>query len=469
MRQGEVVMERKRNKPNKIVIGSIIAGSLIIGFYLGMSIFFTNHFYFGTEINNVNATGKTVSEVESEVVNQINDYSLDLEGRDDVNQEIKGSDIDIKFIPDEKIQQIKDNQNAFAWIFSLFKKDSSEAKITVAYDEDLLKQTFDKLSFFDTKTVIDPQNAKLKYTDNGYEVIEAVDGNKVIKDVLYQAVVDAVNSGQTKIVLDSINSYETPKYTSKSEEITKAKEQIDKYMASAITYSFDKNNEIVNGEIIKDCIDVSDNLEVSLSKAKVRKYVDKLATQYNTYQSTRDFKTSTGKAVKVSGGNYGWILDKTKMVDDIIEGVSEGQVNTKQPVYAQTAKTRGNNDIGDSYLEVNLTKQHIWLYKNGALVIDSDVVTGNESLNCATPVGVYRLNYKEANATLKGEDYSTPVAYWMPFNGNIGIHDAVWRDQFGGQIYKTNGSHGCVNAPTETAKKVFENIEAGTAVVCYTE
>lgn len=57
----------------------------------------------------------------------------------------------------------------------------------------------------------------------------------------------------------------------------------------------------------------------------------------------------------------------------------------------------------------------------------------------------------------------------MPFNGGIGIHDAIWRSQFGGNIYKTNGSHGCVNAPPYLAQKIFENIEPGTPIVCYYE
>lgn len=462
-------MERKRYKPNKIVLGSIVGTVVLLGIYLGISIFFMNKFYFGTVINNVSATGKTVEEVQKEIVSQVSDYSLELEGRGDINEEIQGKDIDIKFIPDEKIQAVKDSQNSFGWIASLFKKDTSEAEITVAYDEDVLKKSFDNLSYFDTDTIVNPESAKLKYSNNGYEIVGEVNGNKVIKDTLYEAVVKAINNGETKIVLDSINSYENPKYTSSSEEIIKAKEQLDKYIASAVTYNFGNNTEVINGDVIKDYIGINDNFEVTLDPDRVRKYVDKLAAKYNTYKKTRDFHTSTGKIVQVSDGNYGWIIDKDQMVDDIIESIKEGQTITKEPRYAQTAASHENNDIGNTYVEINLTKQHLWLYKNGAPIFESDVVTGNESGNLSTPAGTYRINYKELNATLKGEDYSTPVSYWMPFNNNIGIHDAVWRTEFGKEIYKTGGSHGCVNSPFETAKTVFENVEAGTPVVCYTE
>jgi lipoprotein-anchoring transpeptidase ErfK/SrfK len=51
----------------------------------------------------------------------------------------------------------------------------------------------------------------------------------------------------------------------------------------------------------------------------------------------------------------------------------------------------------------------------------------------------------------------------------MGTHDASWRHSFGGDIYKRNGTHGCVNASLYLAKKVFENIEDGTPIICYEE
>ena len=114
-----------------------------------------------------------------------------------------------------------------------------------------------------------------------------------------------------------------------------------------------------------------------------------------------------------------------------------------------------------------MATQHLWFYKNGSLVIDGDVVTGNVNNNRSTPTGIYKLKYKQRDATLKGDNYATQVSFWMPFNGGIGIHDANWRYAFGGNIYMTNGSHGCVNAPYNLANTIFNNIEENTPVVCY--
>lgn len=132
-----------------------------------------------------------------------------------------------------------------------------------------------------------------------------------------------------------------------------------------------------------------------------------------------------------------------------------------------TAAVKGEDDIGDSYVEINLTAQHLYLYVDGQLVTESDFVSGNVSRGFATPDGVYGLTYKTMDATLKGPGYATPVKYWMPFNGNIGMHDAKWRRQFGGQIYLHNGSHGCINLPVEEAEKIYEQIYKGFPVICY--
>jgi len=114
-----------------------------------------------------------------------------------------------------------------------------------------------------------------------------------------------------------------------------------------------------------------------------------------------------------------------------------------------------------------LTAQHLFFYKDGQLVVESDLVSGNIKKEYGTPVGTYPIQYRQRNATLVGEDYETPVSYWMPFNGNIGLHDAPWRKDFGKDIYMTNGSHGCINLPPSVAKTIYEGIARGVGVYVY--
>ena len=140
---------------------------------------------------------------------------------------------------------------------------------------------------------------------------------------------------------------------------------------------------------------------------------------------------------------------------------------TCEPIYAQTAAVHAKNDWGTSYVEVSLTDQYLWLYKDGKCILESYFVSGNPNRGHATPKGIYGLTYKTRDATLSGEGYDSKVKYWMPFNRNVGLHDAPWRKTFGGQIYKNNGSHGCINLPPANAAKIYENVDKNTPVIVY--
>ena len=121
-------------------------------------------------------------------------------------------------------------------------------------------------------------------------------------------------------------------------------------------------------------------------------------------------------------------------------------------------------------VEINLSSQNVKFVRNGEVIWSAPCVTGGPGYR--TPTGIFNINYKTMNTVLKGKnadgtDYESPVRYWMPFNGNIGMHDANWRSSFGGNIYKTNGSHGCINLPPSVAKELYGYVEKGTPVICY--
>ena len=76
-------------------------------------------------------------------------------------------------------------------------------------------------------------------------------------------------------------------------------------------------------------------------------------------------------------------------------------------------------------------------YKDGTPTADAQIVPGNPFVpNCATPVGCYTTGEMKSGCTVNGEDYPSAVNYWIPFDGNLGISDAPWRMDFGGQLYE---------------------------------
>ena len=459
----------RKNDSGKVVKIIVIPLCLLMAIYLGISAYFMNHFYFGSTIYDVNVSGKTVNQAEALLSDEISGYTLKLQGRDDVSEEIKGKDIDLQYEQGNKIEEFKKSQNPFLWITSLFSKSELTNEQLVDFDQDSLENILCNSSFFDEENIVEPKNPTFEYGSDGFNIVDEVNGSKINQDILLDKVSEAIRSGNTVIDLDELGCYEEPKYTKNSPEVIEAKNTLDKIAASKITYEFGSRSEVLDGSTISGWLDVDENMEVTVNENSARNYVESLARKYNTYANTRDFTTSTNKKIQVSGGNYGWIIDKAAETKSLIEAIKQGEESTREPIYSQDAVSREKDDIGNTYVEIDMTKQHLWFYKDGSLIVEGDVVTGNAANNWSTPVGTYRLNYKEKNATLKGEDYESGVNYWMPFNNNIGIHDAGWRTEFGGQIYLTNGSHGCVNAPYEVAEKIFQNIEAGTPIICYYE
>lgn len=455
------------SKHNKIASGIIIFLCTILVLYLVASTYFIKHLYFGSKINGTDVSGKTVEQIKSQMAAGLNTYTLVIKERGGMKEQIKAGDINLKYKSDEQFNNFKNRQNPLKWALSIFSPENYKMIAAVTYDKERLMKKVDSLSCLSGNNIIEPKEPSIKYTGSTFKITDEVKGNKVDKNILIKCVSDAISMKDSTIDLDSDNCYINPKYTSKSPKVTKARDMLNKYASSKVTYTIGDNKVILDGSTINKWLIIDDNFNVSLDEGKVEGYIYSLAYTYNTAGITRSFHTTAGNTINVSGGDYGWQINIDKEIQNLCEIIKEGQTVAKKPEYVQTAASYGSNDIGNTYVEIDLTKQHLWFYKNGSLVIDGDVVTGCVSENHATPAGVYRLKAKERNATLKGQGYASPVSYWMPFNQGIGIHDAPWRSVFGGQIYETDGSHGCINSPFNVAQTIFENIDVGTPVVCY--
>lgn len=458
----------------KKLIKSEIAENIMIGaaltalIYSLISVYFCNHFFFNTEINGANVSLQAHGAVDQVMANYTRGYELQLTERNSETEWITGQDIDLQYNEKIGISEIYHIQSSFKWLGSLFKGQKYDINALYTYDGDLLKNKISKLNCLND-TITEPQNVNFRYSNGSYEIIKETYGNVIVKDGLSEAIKTSIEKGETNLDLEEKHCYENPKYTLSSYKTHIIKNLLDRYVSSSITYEFGDSNEILDGNTINKWLGVDDNLEVVINKTAVAKYVNGLSKKYDTVGIARDFKTSTRKTIAVKGGLYGWQIDQDAEAETLFKNIIHGEIIKKEPIYVQKALFRGKNEIGNTYLEINLTKQHVWLYMDGKLITDGSVVTGNPNRGWSTVTGIYMLNYKQKGAILSGPGYEASVAYWMPFYGNIGIHDASWRYSFGGEIYKRNGTHGCINTPFYLAKTIFENIEAGTPVICYEE
>jgi len=445
----------------------ILAASIALIYSL-TSVYFCSHFFFNTEINGVNVSLKSHSTANQVIRDYIKDYELQLTERNSETEEISGQNIDLQYNQKIGIPEIYHLQSSFKWIGSLFKSQKYYISDLYSYDKDLLKNKIDELNCLNG-TITEPQNVHFKYSNGSYEAIKEIYGNVIMRDKLNEAIKTSIEKGETNLELEVNHCYKNPKYTLNSYKTHITKNLLDKYVSASIAYEFGSKNEILDGNTINKWLGVDEDLEVVINKMAVTKYVNELSKKYDSVGVARNFKTSTGKTIAVKGGLYGWKINQDAETEALFENITRGEITKKEPIYVQKALFRGENEIGNTYLEINITKQHVWFYMDGELITNGSVVTGDPNRGWSTVTGIYMLNYKQKGATLSGQGYESNVTYWMPFYGNTGIHDASWRYSFGGEIYKRNGTHGCVNAPFYLAKTIFENIEVGTPIICYEE
>ncbi|WP_288221380.1 L,D-transpeptidase family protein [uncultured Clostridium sp.] len=453
---------------NKLIGKAIIVISSIILLYLLSSMYFINHFFFNTKVNGVDLSLKNYKEANKILEESVKEYSIKIVGRDNRIEEIRGSYIELLFKEKDIIKEIKKDQNLFKWIASLINKKEYYIYGLVEFNEEMLVDEINSLDIVN-KDIIEPLNVTFKYTNGVYEMVPEVYGNKINKNKLIKTIIDSVKKGNRLIDLDIETCYENPEYTMDCEKAIETKKLINQYISTKITYLFGENKEELSADIIYSWLTVDEDLNVVINEKYLKEYIDNLGEKYNTVGIERDFKTSIGKVIKVKGGYYGWKINSIAEEKMLLENIKLGAVLEKEPIYTQKALYRDGDDIGNTYVEINITRQYIWFYKEGKVVAEGSIVSGDPRKGYSTALGTYMINYKQKDAILKGPGYETNVTYWMPFNGNIGIHDASWRYSFGSNIYQNNGTHGCVNAPISLAKKIYDNIDAGTPVICYEE
>lgn len=453
---------------NKVIGKIFIFLFSIILIYLLCSIYFINHLFINTKVNGIDLSLRKYNEINEVFYNSINGYSINIVGRDGRSEIIDGKDIEITFNKKDIKKEIKSQQNPIMWGSSLILKKEYYIEDLIDYNKYKLDEIIDKLDIL-TKNIEKPINVSFKYLDGIYVIEPEVYGNKIDKEKLKKALSNSIYKGDAVINLNENQCYEEPAFTSVSEKTMETEEVLNKYISTKITYLFGENKEVLDDKIIKDWLSVNEDLDVVLDEKALNEYITSLCNKYNTVGISREFKTSTGKTIEVEGGYYGWKINSTaekKLLNDYIK---LGAIIEKEPLYSQEGLYRNEDDIGNTYVEINISRQYMWFYKEGKVIAEGGVVTGDPRKGYSTLKGTYMINYKQKDAVLRGPGYEAKVNYWMPFNGNIGIHDASWRSSFSYNIYQNNGTHGCVNSPLSLAKKIYENIEAGTPVICYEE
>ena len=360
---------------------------------------------------------------------------------------------------------------------SLLHGNSFEISVPFTFDENRFRQTVKVAAFAEPRV----QNADAYVTyDAGsktYSIVPEIQGT-LLNDADVQALVrgevdkliaQEYPQGDLKVSIPA-DLYIKPSITAGDSGLNTMVNVYNSYDKAKITYTFGDQTESIDWDTIKDWVFI-ENETGYISEDSIRNYVTSLASRYNTYHYERVFQTTYGNEIVFGDvfNEYGYLVDENGEYEQLLRDIQSNSSVEREPIYAYRGVGRsGRNDMLQ-YVEVNLSAQHLWFYKNGGLVVESDIVSGCVSRKQETQTGIYPIAYKESPATLipSNETNGTNVQYWMPFYDGQGLHDASWRYQFGGSIYRYQGSHGCVNLPPAVAAVIFENVDTGTPVVLY--
>ena len=458
--------KNKKSVKKGLIIGISSVVVLLAAAYAGVGYYFHDHFYPGTVINETNFSLGTADAAEEKIMEDAEDYLMAIHDREDRLTYICAKDIDYHYESDGSIQKVMDEQNSMLWPLYISKDHSHTVNVKLTYDESKLVKLVEGMDCFKEENIEKPEDAYLKYTDNGYEIVPEKKGNQPLEEQIMLDVKAVIEERQAVLKLND-SDYMQPAVTSEDPKLQEKLQVTEKYKNMSITYEIEGSEQVLDGQTILSWLTINDDLSVTVDPDMAASYAQQLASKYNTYAATRSFVTRNGDTIKIGGGDYGWVIDKKGEAARIIEDIEKGESVTREPEYEQRAFVEGADDIGNTYIEIDYTNQHLWYYKDGSLLMDSDFVSGNLNNGNGSPDGVFKIISRQSPATLVGEDYESDVTYFMPFAYNVGLHDASWRSNFGGSIYKNSGSHGCINLPYDAADTIYKNVELGTPVVAY--
>lgn len=428
----------------------------------------------GTVINGIPVSGMTPQDAKSYMEGFFNgNYTLKLRDKNGNKETIRDTDIGLEMQVTGDIGAVLTDQNARGRENGPGIDNKYQVDAKMVYDEERLDAILSELSCVKNGTPTTDAYISAYEEGKDFSIIPEVQGTEIDMDRLKEAVRNALDNRKSLVSLADTGCYKQVSVKSDNEELNLLCSNMNRFKDVTITYTFGDQKELLAGTEIAKWINGGTGTGMAIDEQKAVAYIKSLADKYDTYGKPHVYKSTSGREVTING-NYGWQINQQEELVALKNMINNCSSQTREPAYSQTAASRNGYDFGNTYVEIDMGEQKLYMYKDGECIVNTPIVTGNVSKNYTTPEGLYTLYYKERNRILRGPkladgsySYESPVSYWMPFNGGIGLHDATWRGKFGGTIYKTNGSHGCINMPLNAAKTVYENVYKNIPILCF--
>ena len=466
----EAVAKGGNGKKIALLVCLIVVIALLAVYLVGF-FSYQNRMLPNTRVNGIDVSGMTAAEAEQNILSQANAKGITFVKKDGEEVPFSGDQFGSTVSLSSNTVLTNAAQSGHgAWFTSYFHPTDLTVSVVNSYSEEDLANLIKNYTW----GTVAPTDAKIeKGDDDTYQIVPEEDGDMVDTDTLAAYTLEQMKDGNNTISLTDADCYLQPEIT--SDDLQDKLAEYNRFSDLTITYDFDDRQEVLEPDTISEWITVDENDDsVDVDRDAVTNWVNENLVKYDTYGSDymRTFHSTLQGTLEIPGGQYGiygWLTDVEATVDKLIEYIQNGESVTVEPEYARTGYCRATDDIGDSYAEVDITNQKVFVYKDGELVIESDCVTGMANdPSRETPPGVYKVWSMDRNrilGTIETYGYAQPVDYWIYFTEiDIGFHDLL-RSAYGGEIYKTNGSHGCVNLPLDVAAEMYDTVEIGYPVI----
>jgi len=479
-------MEKKSTiskKTLKIILGICIAAAILAVAGLFGYTYMADHNTLGRKISvwGVEVSRLDAKQAEEKIAAEFENRPVSFQENDKEVYSMTLKDLGYSLNEEDLLNKLTDLQKQREENRKIFPKEENvNLECQIEEDEEQEKQALD-LSNFGTEERKSSTDASIQYNEEKKEfiLVKQVQGTEIDPDKLETTVDTNLNAAfDTALLGDAItvplnkHVYISPAVTATEDmenKVTSLNSQLKKYRSTTVTYTFGSETVVLDGDTISSWLK-AEGETLTLDEDAIKTYISDLANKYNTIYVSRTFHTSTGTDVTIEGNEYGYRIDQDGEYAQLVEDLKSGTAVTRDPVYSKTGYQRnGTDDLAGSYIEVSLDAQHLWLYKDGNLVTETDIVSGKPVKGRETYRGAWPIAYKASpfNLTSAEYGYDVKVNYWMPFVYGQGLHDASWQSSFGGNRYKTNGSHGCINLPKDQAALIYETIDAGYPIIIY--
>lgn len=424
-----------------------------------------------THVNGVDCSGLTYGDAVQKLTSRWNEHYIIVNGS--LKEKLaEYTDFNCSYAINDSIKELKKHYLIPAALnhYLHIPLRASIPMLISEYDASL-KERITSSDFLHNPNATESSDAYVDVTDPEFPIIPEKLGTKVDSEKFFRDILYHIETGDFNFIYDEKAYRIAPKVTSDDPQLKEYQNFCKKYLAQKITYEMGDSTHTISPEILSTLF--KDDMSGKADEKAVQDYINEMANKYDNVGAERSFKTLAGKDIKIKGGTYGWTIDQKKESAQLAADINSHSDISRKPIYSFESYGEYTTTMGNTYVDIDLTKQQVKFFRDGEEKFSCYVVTGSKIRGDSTPEGTYYVLNRLRNVTMRGDNddgtrYEEPASYWMGVTWNgIGMHDSSWRTKFGGDIWKTNGSHGCINMPKKEIPKLFKLVEEDMPVVMH--